>query len=145
MKRESDFSGFHFSKSKSNVAFIVWSLDCLVHGSLYNCDEIDKRKNIASLWDTTCWHMRIVYLCEIIWSVRQDRFFKGVACFLLQPKNYKKIAVFTSYFRCIFHFFHTVLLPKMICCEFCTFVLYCVCSGFCRDNRCLQFCLMLNG
>lgn len=23
MKRESDFSGFHFSKSKSNVAFIV--------------------------------------------------------------------------------------------------------------------------
>lgn len=31
----------------------------------------------------------------------------------------------------------------MICCEFCTFVLYCVCSGFCRDNRCLEFCLIV--
>lgn len=54
------------------------------------------------------------------------------------------LAVFVRFvFQVHFFIFHTVLLPNMICCEFCIFcVCNCVCSGFCRDNRCLEFCSM---
>lgn len=61
-------------------------------------------------------------------------------------KKKKKIAVFTwfSFSRCIFFLFVLILFYYLRWSVVSFVHLFCtVYSGFCRDNRCLQFCLML--
>lgn len=89
--------------------------------------------------------------CEVVRGVlpsNAELLILNYCLWAADTNNYSiyKIWILQVHFSFFFFFFFILFYYlRWPVCVFCTFVLYWVCSGCCRDYRCLVFSLMLNG
>lgn len=88
----------------------------------------------------------VLLKCKVVWGSPPPNMTLLILNYCLWAADKKKLQYLQKekkkrFFRCI-SFSILFYYLRWFCCEFCTFLLYRVCSGSCRDYRCLVFHLL---